>query len=86
MLAALTRAAIERGFRALTLEVREGSRGAQELYRRFGLTREGTRAAYYTKPTEDAVIMWVRDIDTPEYARRLVELDAHAAARRRRAR
>lgn len=81
LLAALARVVIERGYTALTLEVREGSTGAQELYRRFGLLREGTRAGYYTNPSEDAVVMWARRIDTPEYARRLSDLEARTAMR-----
>ena len=67
MLLALTREAIDRNFTALTLEVRLSSRGAQGLYRRFGLQPEGARKDYYSNPVEDAVVMWVRDIHTPEY-------------------
>ena len=78
LLAALLRAAIERAYRALTLEVRAGAHGAQELYRRFGLSAVGVRAGYYTHPGEDAVVMWVREIDTPEYDRRLGDLEARA--------
>ncbi len=67
LLLALTREAIDRNFTALTLEVRLSARGAQGLYRRFGLQPEGARKDYYSNPVEDAVVMWVRDIDTPEY-------------------
>ena len=68
LLVALTRAAIDRNYSAMTLEVRLSARGAQALYRRFGFVPEGVRRNYYVGPPEDAVVMWVRGIDTPEHA------------------
>lgn len=79
LLLALTREAVDRSLRALTLEVRTSSRGAQNLYRRFGLTAEGARKDYYSNPTEDAVVMWVRGIDTPAYTELLAGLDRRVA-------
>jgi len=79
LLLTLAREAIARNYSALTLEVRLSARGAQDLYRRFGLTPEGARKDYYAQPTEDAVVMWARDIDTPEYAALLAGLDRRAA-------
>ena len=78
LLLAVAREAITRNYTALTLEVRLGSRGAQALYRRFGLTPEGARTAYYSSPTEDAIVMWVRGIDTSEYAELLAGLERRA--------
>ena len=78
LLLTLAREAITRNYTALTLEVRLGSRGAQALYRRFGLTPEGARKAYYSSPTEDAIVMWVRGIDTPEYVELLAGLERRA--------
>ncbi len=75
LLLALAREAIMRNYSALTLEVRQSSRGAQALYRRFGLTPEGARKAYYSSPSEDAIVMWVRGIDTPEYTELLAGLE-----------
>ena len=80
MLLVLARAAIARNYAALTLEVRLSARGAQALYRRFGLSPEGARKAYYSSPTEDAIVMWVRGIDTPEYAELLEGLARRAGA------
>ena len=79
LLLALTHEAIERNFTALTLEVRLSSRGAQGLYRRFGLQPEGARKDYYSDPVEDAVVMWVRGIDTPEYTELLDGLARRAS-------
>ena len=53
-----------------------GNRGAQELYRHFGFRPAGVRKNYYVETNEDALVMWADDIDTPEYATRLDELEA----------
>jgi ribosomal-protein-alanine N-acetyltransferase len=66
----LIHTALDRGARHLTLEVRVGNDPALALYARFGLAPVGVRRDYY--PTgEDALVMWARDIDSPEYAERL---------------
>jgi ribosomal-protein-alanine N-acetyltransferase len=65
----LVDAAIERGARSLTLEVRVSNQAAQALYRRFGMAPVGVRKRYYRD--EDALIMWAHDIDGPEFATRL---------------
>ena len=65
-------AALEGGARHLTLEVRASNRSAQELYRTFGMAPVGVRKGYYGD--EDALIMWVHDIDEPEYGARLEEI------------
>ena len=68
LLVALAREAAERRALNLTLEVRLSSLGAQQLYRRFGFAPVGVRRNYYKETNEDALVMWVHDIDTPEYA------------------
>ncbi len=72
LLLALVDAALSRGARHLTLEVRESNVDAQRLYERFGFHPVGRRKHYY--PGEDALVMWAIDIDTPEYARRLASI------------
>lgn len=47
---------------ALTLEVRRGNEGARNLYKSCGFAEEAIRKGYYRRPTEDAVIMWKREI------------------------
>lgn len=74
LLVALAREVVARGCVAWTLEVRAGSEGAQSLYRRFGFAPAGVRQRYYDN-TEDAIVMWCHDIDTPEYAHRLEEIE-----------
>jgi ribosomal-protein-alanine N-acetyltransferase len=56
----------ERGMRRATLEVRIGNAPAQNLYKKFGFRPMGVRKRYYDDG-EDALIMWLDDLDTPEY-------------------
>ena len=73
LLASLARVAIERGCVAWTLEVRASNVAAQELYRAFGFVPAGVRKRYYEN-SEDAIVMWGHDIQTPEYRARLRDL------------
>ena len=40
------------------LEVRASNLGAQQLYYRLGFAPVGVRPKYYTRPSEDALILW----------------------------
>lgn len=78
VLLALVERARERSTSAMTLEVRNSNRRAQRMYIRFGFAPVGTRPAYYrpalgadTGSREDAIIMWARDVDLPDYGDRL---------------
>ncbi len=56
--------AAERGFDAVTLEVRLSNAAAIGLYRAFAFAPVGTRKNYYTNPDgskEDGLIMWLHD-------------------------
>lgn len=75
LLLVLAREAIRRGASNLTLEVRVGNQAAQEMYRRFGFRPAGIRKNYYVETNEDALVMWAHDVDTPEYQRRLAEIE-----------
>ncbi|HUI04873.1 MAG TPA: ribosomal protein S18-alanine N-acetyltransferase [Acidimicrobiales bacterium] len=70
------RAAPGLGVRHLTLEVRVSNDAAQALYRRFGFAPVGVRRNYYAETNEDAIVMWARDVDAEEYARRLDGIEA----------
>jgi [ribosomal protein S18]-alanine N-acetyltransferase len=76
LLTNLVRAAVARGARNLTLEVRLSNGPAQAMYRRFGFEVEGVRKNYYAESNEDALIMWARGVDTAEHADRLSALEA----------
>jgi ribosomal-protein-alanine N-acetyltransferase len=62
------------GVKHLSLEVAAHNEPAQALYRRFGFAPVGVRKNYYPVTGEDALIMWVYDIDSDEYAERLENL------------
>lgn len=49
--------AAERGASCCALEVRSTNRAARELYRKAGFRTVGRRAAYYSDPPDDAVLM-----------------------------
>lgn len=68
----LVDAALAAEARSLTLEVRVSNEAAQALYRRFGMAPVGVRKQYYRD--EDALIMWVHDIDGEEYRERLADI------------
>ena len=46
----------------MSLEVREGNTAARNLYESYGFIQETVRKSYYHNPTEDALIMWKRDL------------------------
>jgi ribosomal-protein-alanine N-acetyltransferase len=75
LMLALTREAIRRDARHLTLEVRLSNRGAQLLYQRFGFVPVGVRKNYYQETNEDALVMWVHEIDAPEQQVRLDRIE-----------
>ena len=62
------------GTKHLSLEVAAGNEPAKALYRRFGFAPVGVRRNYYPRTGEDALVMWVYDIDSEEYEKRLNEL------------
>ena len=61
--------AIALGARAISLEVRMSNWGAQRMYGRFGFRPVGVRKGYYQETSEDALVMWVDDVHSPEYKR-----------------
>lgn len=62
MLCELIRIAKSRGITSLTLEVRSSNESAIRLYCSLGFEQTALRKDFYTKPKEDAVIMWLHDI------------------------
>jgi [ribosomal protein S18]-alanine N-acetyltransferase len=70
------RLALNNGARNLTLEVRVSNKAAQGLYRKFGFAPAGVRKNYYVEDKEDALVMWVNDIDSDDYALRLSAIEA----------
>jgi ribosomal-protein-alanine N-acetyltransferase len=73
------RNAIARDCTALTLEVRVSNSSAIALYARFGFAPAGVRKGYYPDNHEDALILWVHDVDTADYGLRLAGIAERAA-------
>lgn len=57
LLERMLRLAAERGASCCALEVRSANRAARALYCKAGFRVVGRRAAYYTDPPDDAVLM-----------------------------
>lgn len=60
-----------RDMRSLALEVRVANWPAQRLYSWFGFRPVGVRKNYYSETGEDALVMWVEDVQGDEYSARL---------------
>jgi ribosomal-protein-alanine N-acetyltransferase len=76
LLAHLAREGARRGCQAMTLEVRIGNHPAQSLYKNFGFVTEGVRRNYYPGTGEDALVMWLYHLGSPEVQGRIAELEA----------
>ena len=63
----------------LTLEVRASNTAAIALYAKLGFTSAGARPGYYPDG-EDALILWLHELQSPEVAARLAELGAARSA------
>ena len=58
LLAFIFNEGVRLGAKRATLEVRRSNEPARQLYERFGFTVAGVRHSYYTKPVEDALVLW----------------------------
>jgi ribosomal-protein-alanine N-acetyltransferase len=76
LLLELVRSAVTLGANQLTLEVRVSNTRAQRLYQRFGFAPAGARKAYYGDNGEDALVMWVHEVQGDEFAARLDAIEA----------
>jgi ribosomal-protein-alanine N-acetyltransferase len=61
---ALLQEAISRGVRRASLEVRESNQAAQSLYGKYGFVPIARRRGYYTDTGEDAIVMWVENLQS----------------------
>ncbi len=58
----------------LTLEVRESNEPAKKLYFGFGFEEKGKRPNYYANNNEDALILWMVNIQSSEYLSKISNL------------
>lgn len=70
----LFREARERGARSIALEVRVSNWAAQRLYAWFGFRPVGIRKNYYAETGEDALVMWVEDVQSDEIDQRMIKI------------
>ncbi|WOB44967.1 ribosomal protein S18-alanine N-acetyltransferase [Thermoleptolyngbya oregonensis NK1-22] len=68
LLTALMQAAWHHQMHWATLEVRASNRAAIALYQKFGFTDVGLRPRYYQNPEEDALILWRRGLQEPDFS------------------
>jgi ribosomal-protein-alanine N-acetyltransferase len=68
LLIGLVEEARRRRARRVTLEVRRSNIAAQNLYRKYGFSPAAIRRAYYTDNQEDAVVMWVDNLEAPTFS------------------
>ena len=57
ILLSLLKLALLKGVKEMFLEVRESNEVARRLYESFGFQAAGRRPGYYSRPSEDAIIM-----------------------------
>ncbi|MGI9624915.1 MAG: ribosomal protein S18-alanine N-acetyltransferase [Acidimicrobiales bacterium] len=76
LLLALVHSIIDRGVTRVSLEVRVSNTGAQALYQRFGFVPVGSRRRYYEPDGEDALVMWLEDVQADDYRHRLEGITA----------
>lgn len=78
LLIAALEVAMESGQESLTLEVRRSNEAALALYDKYGFVRIGVRSRYYSDNHEDAILMGLPSLQSPEYHDRLRHLrEAH---------
>lgn len=67
MLICLLDEATKRGARRVSLEVRRYNNAAQTLYKKYMFEYAAIRKGYYSNNNEDAIVMWINDMQSPEF-------------------
>ncbi len=68
---ALLKTASDRNLELATLEVRASNEAAISLYQKFGFKTAGRRRRYYQDNGEDALILWLSDLQQPSFMEKL---------------
>lgn len=63
--------AVDRGLERATLEVKSTNQTAINLYQKFGFKIAGRRNNYYSKTGEDALILWLNNLNKPDFPQKL---------------
>jgi ribosomal-protein-alanine N-acetyltransferase len=67
LLYSLLKTACDRGMERATLEVRASNLAAISLYQKFGFKTAGRRRGYYQDNGEDALILWLPDLQHSKF-------------------
>ncbi|MEH2411003.1 ribosomal protein S18-alanine N-acetyltransferase [Nostoc sp.] len=67
LLYSLIKTACDRKMERATLEVRASNLGAISLYQKFGFQTAGRRRRYYQDNDEDALILWLPNLQYPKF-------------------
>jgi [ribosomal protein S18]-alanine N-acetyltransferase len=70
LLYSLLTIASSNGLERATLEVRASNQGAINLYQKFGFKIAGRRRRYYQDNGEDALVLWLGDLQQPNFQQR----------------
>lgn len=68
LLYSLLEKARDRGLEQATLEVRASNLAAISLYQKFGFRIAGRRKGYYQDNGEDALLLWLSNLQSPQFA------------------
>lgn len=79
LLVNLLEESIRRHARRATLEVRQSNAAAQDLYRKYDFAPAAIRRGYYTDNKENAIVMWVDDMNSPAFRSKLRDLKQRLA-------
>jgi ribosomal-protein-alanine N-acetyltransferase len=71
LLYSLLQTARDRGLERATLEVRASNLAAISLYEKFGFKIAGRRRGYYQDNGEDALVLWLSDLQSRQFAETL---------------
>ncbi|WP_202895888.1 ribosomal protein S18-alanine N-acetyltransferase [Iningainema tapete] len=81
LLYSLLKTAAHRGLERATLEVRASNQAAIHLYQKFGFKTAGVRRRYYKDNGEDALILWLGNLQYPEFGEMLDKWDQMVSQR-----
>ena len=71
LLYVLLKDACQRKLKWATLEVKVNNSPAISLYKKFGFKIVGKRKGYYQQTGEDALVLWNKDLEKPEFSQHL---------------
>ncbi|MDZ7959943.1 MAG: ribosomal protein S18-alanine N-acetyltransferase [Aulosira sp. DedQUE10] len=83
LLYSLLKTASDRGLERATLEVRASNLAAISLYQKFGFKTAGRRRRYYQDNGEDALILWLGDLQYPNFQTTLLQWETMVSDRLR---